>query len=627
MTKPFGERLIEAGLASGQTIEQARSYQKMTSHRLGDCLVELGLIQEIAILRFLAAELKTRFVSGEKLALAKIDASVLERVPVRMAEKENFFPLAVDLERRVISIVMAEPQNQALVKEIRLVTEMTEVIAYVSTRRSIQAAIKKYYYGDHSAFVAATAPLQPEAESRPRLDGSSPSGAMNAVPSPSRVTQLREALGAVRGTVSEGDFVETLNVLVGMLERARPDFRGHSAQVARQAQAIARGMGLAPREVGHIVTAAYLHELGKKPDAHFTLPLLDASLTVKAEAKRQARAPIKLFEAVHLPGGVNAILAQLYEAFDGSGVPHGVRGEEICAGARIIAVVDAYFDLTRNALNGHGRLMSKQEALSALHEQSGTLFDPRVVRLLEVLQSGEFLKRRVEQSGRQVFVADPDDAVRTNLAEALSKHGLIVQSVSKLDALVDAALANEADTLVVGLAYGVNDLVALLQFIRARPESGGLPMLILGEPPDATVKERLIQAGVSSFVPSPVVAQDAAALVRTAYLSHVEYGGVGHLVSGSFDELNATELIKLLGTSQKSGRLTIRNGALQGYVHFERGRAIYARLADKQGDAAVAPLLSMPQADFTFDPEKLLGHMPNVDLGFESLVSVLNKPV
>ncbi len=627
MAKRLGEKLIEAGLVSAEAVEQALSHQKITSHRLGDCLVELGLMQEGALLRFLAAEFKTRFVSAEKLAQAKIAPEVLEKVPVRMAEKQDFLPIAFDAERRILSIVMAEPQNEALVKEIAIITDMTEVFAYVGIRSAIQAAIKKHYYGDPTAFASmqSGASMQQDArklagayEGSERIErtgvSSSGSGKTSSRVNP---TQLREALGAVRGTVGENDFVETLNILVGLLEMPRKEFRGHSAQVARQSQLIARRIGLQPRDVANTSVAAYLHDLGKKPDKHFTLPLLASSPEARAEAKRYARAPIKLFETVHLPGGVNAVLAQLYEAFDGSGVPHGAKGEDISAGARIIAAVDAFFELTRNPFNLHGRVMTKGEAIASMREQAGTLFDPVVVDMLDVLQSGDILKQRVEQDGRQVFVADPDEAVRTDLMDSLAKNGLVVQSVIKLDSLIDAVLANEADTLVVGLGYGVGDIVALVQFVRARPESAALPVLLLGDPTDPASRERLVQAGVTGFIPLPLVPDEAAKTIHTAYLDRLEHGGLGHVVRGSFDELASLELAKVLGATRKSGRLTVRNGPQEGYLQFERGCIIFALFADKKGDAAIQPLLSFPQADFSFDPEALLTENPNVEKDFD----------
>ena len=85
-----------------------------------------------------------------------------------------------------------------------------------------------------------------------------------------------------------------------------------------------------------------------------------------------------------------------------------------------------------------------------MREQAGTLFDPVVVDTLDVLQSGDILKQRVEQDGRQVFVADPDEAVRTDLMDSLAKDGLVVQSVIKLDGLIDAVLANEMFEKLMG---------------------------------------------------------------------------------------------------------------------------------------------------------------------------------
>ena len=62
MAKRLGERLIESGLVSAEAVEQALQHQKITGHRLGDCLVELGLLQETALLRFLATQFETRYV-------------------------------------------------------------------------------------------------------------------------------------------------------------------------------------------------------------------------------------------------------------------------------------------------------------------------------------------------------------------------------------------------------------------------------------------------------------------------------------------------------------------------------------------------------------------------------------
>src|SRR5262245_39068286 len=170
MAKKLGERLIEAGLVTKEAVEQALQQQKITGHKLGDCLVELGLLAEMALLRYLATELNTRFVTTEKLAKAKVSQDVLDKVPVRMAEGQLFMPIAIDQERKILSIVAAEPQNSAMIDELALVTGMEEVYAFIGLRSAIIAAIKKHYYGDVSAFNTLEAGVS-GAHARPDLAG------------------------------------------------------------------------------------------------------------------------------------------------------------------------------------------------------------------------------------------------------------------------------------------------------------------------------------------------------------------------------------------------------------------------------------------------------------------------
>ncbi len=78
----------------------------------------------------------------------------------------------------------------------------------------------------------------------------------------------------------------------------------------------------------------------------------------------------------------NAVLYQC-EAYDGSGYPHGLKGDAIPYQARIFAILSRFDYLTR--CKRTEILMTDQEALAQLQKESGTYFDPEMVDIFTTL--------------------------------------------------------------------------------------------------------------------------------------------------------------------------------------------------------------------------------------------------
>ncbi|MBN8231089.1 general secretion pathway protein GspE [Corallococcus macrosporus] len=149
MTRKLGEQLVLDGVLTPELLSRALARQQETGLKLGECLVRLG-VDETPVLRLLAQELKTRFVSTEKLAQAKVDPALLERVPVRLAEGFDFMPLR--LAQDALYVAISEPQRQRALEEIASTVGVAQVLPFVAVRRSIRAAIRKHYYADANAF-------------------------------------------------------------------------------------------------------------------------------------------------------------------------------------------------------------------------------------------------------------------------------------------------------------------------------------------------------------------------------------------------------------------------------------------------------------------------------------------
>jgi HD-GYP domain-containing protein (c-di-GMP phosphodiesterase class II) len=85
-----------------------------------------------------------------------------------------------------------------------------------------------------------------------------------------------------------------------------------------------------------------------------------------------------------------------HERFDGNGYPDGLRGEDIPIVARVVSVADAFDSMVRERPYGYG--ISQETALQEIEANSGTQFDPRIVRaLLEVVRDLEY--RQVDSAG------------------------------------------------------------------------------------------------------------------------------------------------------------------------------------------------------------------------------------
>ena len=69
-----------------------------------------------------------------------------------------------------------------------------------------------------------------------------------------------------------------------------------------------------------------------------------------------------------------------HESFDGVGYPNGMRGEKIPLWARIMAITDAYVNMTSE--RSFAAAKTSEQALAELEKLSGTRYDGMLVRIL-----------------------------------------------------------------------------------------------------------------------------------------------------------------------------------------------------------------------------------------------------
>jgi len=151
----------------------------------------------------------------------------------------------------------------------------------------------------------------------------------------------------------------------------------HSTRLAEWAVRIGRDLGLDDDCLRDLEVAAILHDIGKigTPDSILKKPsrLTDEERAVIQKHPEYGWAVLRV-----VPGfeRVSLFVLHHHEAYDGTGYPAGLRGDEIPIGSRIVSVMDSFDAMISSRPYRKG--LPLEEAIRRLQAGIGTQFDPIV---------------------------------------------------------------------------------------------------------------------------------------------------------------------------------------------------------------------------------------------------------
>ena len=185
-----------------------------------------------------------------------------------------------------------------------------------------------------------------------------------------------QVLDAVQMTVHQ--FAESLSHIIDAKDHCT---HCHSEEVAVMSQTIGQQMGLSAKQADILHVAGHLHDIGKvgiqdsilKKRGSLTRSEFDI-IKKHPEIGAQIMAPIIPFSGKN---GIVEMIRHHHERYDGKGYPHGLKGQDIPLGARIIAVADSLSAMLQQ--RPYRKAMTYEEALDEVVACTGTQFDPRVV--------------------------------------------------------------------------------------------------------------------------------------------------------------------------------------------------------------------------------------------------------
>ncbi|MFN2340922.1 MAG: diguanylate cyclase [Halanaerobium sp.] len=165
--------------------------------------------------------------------------------------------------------------------------------------------------------------------------------------------------------------------LLNTLNAKSSETKEHAVRMTKLAFDFGEKLNLSNSELNRLSLLATLHDIGKTTisEAILTKP---AKLTKKEWEimKDHSQKGYKIASTSEEFALVAEEILAHHENWDGSGYPHGLKGDEIPYLARIITIIDSYDVMTND--RPYSKAISKEEALKEIEDCAGSQFDPEL---------------------------------------------------------------------------------------------------------------------------------------------------------------------------------------------------------------------------------------------------------
>jgi len=191
------------------------------------------------------------------------------------------------------------------------------------------------------------------------------------------IKQLRAKIGRLTKRANQG-LSEAIFAFAKTLELKDHYTGEHVEKTVHYATEVARALDLPHEEIECIRQAAILHDLGKIGISERIL-LKKGKLTKKEfdEIKKHPQIAADILRPIQFLHPLIPLILHHHERWDGKGYPHGLKGERIPVGARVLALADHYQALISD--RPYRKAFPEKEAVKIIKKGSGTQFCPKAV--------------------------------------------------------------------------------------------------------------------------------------------------------------------------------------------------------------------------------------------------------
>ena len=191
-----------------------------------------------------------------------------------------------------------------------------------------------------------------------------------------------EAIGKCSGqslSIHE-DASNLLPMLSDLLEAKDRQLLNHCSRVSFYATLLANRTNLTVEEQKSLALGAFLHDIGKVGNETYRFADDEIVATnTSHELRSHPEIGAKMVAPLGLPAATGQIIASHHERWDGTGYPHGLKGEGIPILARIVCLAQTFDHLTAELPDRIA--LPIDDASSFIAARAGSYFDPQLTAL------------------------------------------------------------------------------------------------------------------------------------------------------------------------------------------------------------------------------------------------------
>lgn len=622
--------LIDSKRLTADEVARAEDYALTANMALDEAVIFLKLLNYAAMGQCLAEIYQRPY----RALLGKAPADIARtKVPMKIAEASQIFPLAYDVKSDTLTLAVHDPSDAGLLQNLRQMTSpSTRFEITVASKPEIRMAIDVYYKGkpynpipelslpQGFTIVSAdkkgkeTLDLDEELKSGSRIlllepDMERSRAIMTLLrregfPHVRWVATLKEAVKAIeeepvdrlvangRTFKSQGDWMKQLPLIAApsplTFYNIRNMLLGQEYPYSQMSESL-------------LSLVSFIIRKGLRDDEEQLAQIIAASRYCKLLAMRMGLPVVQVDGAVlaawlSAPGIGKAIydhlaspypLEEMFEAREEVSSPARIE-------VRILRLVKKYQVLKKNSpemANDIDKVRKKLDSQQDTAEEKSLL-----EAFLNVIKDEEFLKD-AGRARRRILVVDPDYHQDSALALRLSNDGYDVLGVSDARAAANIIMDAGADLVISEVNLPQTEGMRFCRALRENAASAHIPFFFLTRERGDRLATQCLEAGADDFFLKPPDLEMLSIKIRNI-LALKSSRGTRSGITGTLADMSFTDIIQSLTTGEKDVAIQLQSGGKKGVIYIQQGDIIYAQAQGLEGQDAFYRMMTWQEGEF-----------------------------